>query len=69
MTAQEKMDAKLSAQSTEMLIEISLQLADKTDEYSMIVASNVDRHLMDRMDEKEFCDHMAKVEAILDAAL
>lgn len=68
MTANEKLNAKIEAQTTEALLEISTRLNLATSNEEIIVCNRVDSELQRRLTPAEFSAHMDAMELMLDAA-
>lgn len=68
MTANDKLTAKIAAQTTEALLEIAtrLNLVCTTD--AILVCNRVDRELERRLSPAEFAKHIDAMDAMLDAA-
>ena len=68
MTANDKLNAKIEAQSTEALLEIATRLNLVCTTEAIIVCNRVDRELERRLSESEFSAHLEAMESMLDAA-
>lgn len=68
MTANEKLNAKIEAQTTEALLEIATRLNLATSNEEIIVCNRVDNELQRRLTPADFSAHMDAMELMLDAA-
>lgn len=68
MNARQKLDAKIRSASTKTLRDMATMLATTTDEAGIIVAIAIDAELEHRLDQPAFTQHLAEMEALLDAA-
>jgi hypothetical protein len=68
MTATEKLDAKIAAQTTEALIEIGTRLNLDCTADAILVVTRVERELERRMTPDAFVAYLADMEAMLDLA-
>jgi hypothetical protein len=69
MNANDKLTAKIAAQSVDQLKEISLRLTLDCSVEAIIVCNRVERELAARLPEAEFVAHMEACEALLDVAM
>lgn len=68
MTAQAKLDAKIAAQTTERLKEISIRLNLVSTVDATIVIAAAEKELEARMPEADFLAFMEELDTMLDAA-
>jgi hypothetical protein len=68
MTANDKLEAKIAALTTEQLVEIAIRMNLATTAEEIIVCNRVDRELAKRMTEAELVAHYEVLETMLDAA-
>jgi hypothetical protein len=68
MTTNDKLNAKIEAQTTEALLEIATRLNLVCTTEAIIICNRVDRELERRLSGPEFAAHLQAMEAMLDAA-
>lgn len=68
MDAEQKLAAKIAAQSTEALVEIATRLNLVPTTEAVIVCNRVERELESRMSPEDFLAHLDAMDAMLDAA-
>ena len=68
MTANDKLNAKIAAMTTEQLKEVSLRLTLVCTTEAIIVCNRAERELAQRLSDAEFIAHMEACEALLDMA-
>lgn len=68
MTANEKLEARIASLPTEQIVEIATRLNLVATTEAIIVCNRCDRELSKRMTEEQFGEHIAAMEAMLDAA-
>jgi hypothetical protein len=68
MNANDKLNAKIAALTTEQLLEIATRLNLVCTTEAIVVCNRVDRELEKRLTPAEFMDHLGAMEAMLDAA-
>ncbi len=68
MNANDKLNAKIAAMTTEQLKEVSLRLTLVCTTDAILVCNRAERELAKRVSEAEFIAHMDACEALLDVA-
>jgi len=68
MNANDKLNAKIAAQTTEALYEIATRLNLVSTAEATLVCARAESELERRVSQEEFAAHLAMMEAMLDAA-